>query len=170
MAALWYEGSCRLLWRFYSGDSHSPDTWNSVRIIWTQTWRRLQTVCWDAQKKSATSHIIYCLVQFMEYWIRGFPTGSSVKTSCIVIKQFSGDSRCFIETSCQQEGWLLYYSLIPLTVACSMGSLPLGDPYCVQARLTTRVQILGLVRAFWLGSGTLGRGVLRLCTGAGVAR
>lgn len=109
MAALWYEESCRSLWRFYSGDSHSPDDETFGKVESSERWHGDgRKPCVEELMKSATSHIIYCLVQYMECWIHGFPTGSSVKTSCIVIKQFSGDSRCFIETSCQQEGWLVF--------------------------------------------------------------
>lgn len=77
-------------------------------------------------EKSATSHIIYCLVQYMEYWIHGFPAGSSVKTSCIVIKQFSGDSGCFIETSCQQEEWLVFRHSHSLNCYMFYGLTPTG--------------------------------------------
>lgn len=135
MAALWYEGSCRFLWRFYSGDSHSPDDKTLGKVSESPERRRGDGCkpCVEKLRKSPTLHIIYCLVQYMEYWIHGFPTGSSVKTSWLLASN--------------KGGWF-FDSLIPLTITCSVGSLPLGDPYCAQARLTTRVQILGLARAF----------------------
>lgn len=140
MPARWYEGSCRLLWRFYS---HSADDKTLGKVSESSERRHGDGAI---RVLSATSHIIYCLVQYLDYWIHGFPTGNSVKTSCIVIKQISGDSRCFTETSCQEEGCLVFRQSHSFHCYMFCGLSPTGRS--VLCPSTFDHQILGVVRAY----------------------